>query len=432
MYRPLLTQVCVLVVGLSIGQIAVAETPFTTGSEFQISSSPDVQFGSRSAADAAGNFVVVFENATQAYYPNAFDVLGRRFASDGSPIGSNFQVNSFTPILQVYPNIAMRPSGEFVVVWQSLYQDGSDFGVFAQRFDSAAVPVGGEMMVNTATADYQGNVDVAYDADGGFVVIWEHRTATLSQDDILAQRFDSVGDAVGGEVTINTTTASDQHDPRIAARPDGSFVATWESLGQDGADEAVVVQVLASDLSPIGAEIQANVYTTSDQEDPELAVSADGSFAVVWESQGQLAAGEEVIGRVFNSDGTPRSDEIVVPTTTALDQENAEVAAAEDGGFVVVWRHMSTVDMAYFDILSQRLDSAGQKVGNEFTVNEGTEGYQLYGNIASSARDRFIVSWTDDSGCCSGTGPKVEGRFVDIPLFADGFESADTTAWTIR
>ena len=428
MFRPLLAQACLLLF-FCLGQSADAQTPFTSGSDFQISSNTEDQFDPRSGVDDDGNFVVVFEKAV--YGVPGLDIMGRRFASDGSPIGVDFQINTFTPSDQVYPNIAMQPSGEFVVVWQSRYQDGDDFGVFAQRFDSAAVPVGSEMAVNSTTAGYQGNIDVAYGADDGFVVIWEHRTGTLSQDDVLGQRYDSAGSPLGGELVLNTTTASDQNDPRIAVRPDGSFVAAWESLGQDADGETVMVQLLASDLSPIGAEIQANVYTTNNQEDPELAVSADGSFAVVWESQSQLLSGEEAVGRIFNSDGTPRSDEIILATNTALDQENPEVAAAEDGGFVALWRHYSTTDLAFFEVQSQRLDSNGLKIGDEFTVNEVSDGDQFHSHIAPMPGGRFIVSWREDAyPCCDG--PRVKGRFVDIPLFADGFESGDTTAWTDR
>ena len=412
-----------LVASLVVGSTA-AQEPVPVGSDFQVSSATSEQGYPRSAADAEGNFVVVFDRAPVAD-GSSYGVFGRRFTSTGVAVGDDFQINTYTPNLQVYPNIAMKPDGEFVVIWQSFGQDGGDFGVFAQRFDAAANPLGAELAVNSTTLSYQGNADVAFGADGGFLVIWEHRTETLTQDDVLGQLYDSSGNPVGSEIMINTTTASDQNDPRLASRPDGTFVATWESLGQDGNGETVVVQLLDASAAPIGAEIQANVYTMDNQEDPEIAVAADGSFAVVWESQGQLTSGEEAVARIFNSDGTPRTDEIVVPTTTALDQENPEVAATDDGGFVVVWQHKSTTDLAFLEILSQRLDSSGQKVGAEFTVNAVAEGYQFLPNIAAAPRDRFIVSWTDDTPAFHG-----ESRFVDIPLFTDGFESGDTLAWS--
>ncbi len=35
---------------------------------------------------------------------------------------------------------------------------------------------------------------------------------------------------------------------------------------------------------PAGAEFQVNTYTTDQQEDPAVAVDADGDFVVVWHS----------------------------------------------------------------------------------------------------------------------------------------------------
>ena len=428
MNRSTLSRNLILLLSVGLSPAAFAETPIPSGSDFRVSSATTVQALPRSSVDAEGNFVVVFEREAPAD-GSFFGVFGRRFDSAGSPIGDDFQVNTHTTDNQVYPNLDMRPNGDFVVAWQSNLQDTSDFGVFAQRFDSAANPVGGELAINTTTMGYHGNVDVAYGADGGFLVIWEHRTGGLTQDDVLGRLFDSAGNALGGEIMINTTTASDQNDPRIASRPDGTFVTTWESLGQDGADEAVVAQLLAADASPIGGEILVNTYTTDDQEDPELAVAADGSFAIVWESFGQLASSEETVARIYNADGTPRSDEIIVPTNTALKQDDPEIAATEDGGFVVAWNHESTVDMEYFEVYAQRLDSTGVKVGSVVEVNQVKDGDQLFPAITAAPDGRFIVLWTDDCGC---SGVNGEARFIDIPFFTDGFESGDTTAWTIR
>ena len=58
----------------------------------------------------------------------------------GSPLGPEFRVNSYTTNTQNYPSVAAVPSGGFVVVWQSAYQDGSNYGVFGQRY-GRIVPV---------------------------------------------------------------------------------------------------------------------------------------------------------------------------------------------------------------------------------------------------------------------------------------------------
>ena len=49
-------------------------------------------------------------------------------------VGSEFQVNTYTGGYQEYPAKCRDAAGNFVVAWASDGQDGSDDGVFGQRF----------------------------------------------------------------------------------------------------------------------------------------------------------------------------------------------------------------------------------------------------------------------------------------------------------
>ena len=55
----------------------------------------------------------------------------------------------------------MAADGSFVIAWQSYLQDGSGYGVYAQRFDSAGKPVADEFRVNTYTQNDQGMHEIA-------------------------------------------------------------------------------------------------------------------------------------------------------------------------------------------------------------------------------------------------------------------------------
>jgi hypothetical protein len=84
-------------------------------------------------ADQQGNFVIVWQNR---YGGLGYErVVGRRFDPQGSPIGTEFQVNTYTTGAQVNaPAVAGQPNGTFVVVWENKYQDGDLYGIFGQRF----------------------------------------------------------------------------------------------------------------------------------------------------------------------------------------------------------------------------------------------------------------------------------------------------------
>ena len=51
--------------------------------------------------------------------------------------------NSETDHYQQYSTVAMDQNGDFVITWQSFDQDGDGWGVYAQRYNPAGIPLGG-------------------------------------------------------------------------------------------------------------------------------------------------------------------------------------------------------------------------------------------------------------------------------------------------
>jgi hypothetical protein len=78
-------------------------------------------------------------------------VFGQRYDSTGLPVGSEFQANTYTAYDQYLPAVAADGAGNFVVVWESLRQDGSYRGVFGQRYDAAGAPVPGRVPISGAS-----------------------------------------------------------------------------------------------------------------------------------------------------------------------------------------------------------------------------------------------------------------------------------------
>ena len=160
------------------------------GAAFQVNVvfTEDQQFSSVDS-DAAGDFVVVWQSYKQDGQLDG--IFGRRFDSAGAALANEFQINTYTPIVQSYPAVTVGSDGDFVVAWQSFGNDGNGFGVFAQPFDASGAPVGGELQVNTHTSGYQRLADVAQDDDGDFVVAWQSRYQDNedSSEGVFAQRF---------------------------------------------------------------------------------------------------------------------------------------------------------------------------------------------------------------------------------------------------
>src|SRR6266540_2050668 len=142
------------------------------GPEFRVNTyTTSAQFVPFVSADPSGNFVVAWTSANQDGDQNG--VFAQRYAASGAALGTEFRVNTFTAGYQAEPAVAADASGNFVVVWASQIQDGSGFGIFGQRYGSSGAPVGPEFRVNTFTTNDQGRyLSVASDPSGNFVVAW--------------------------------------------------------------------------------------------------------------------------------------------------------------------------------------------------------------------------------------------------------------------
>ena len=67
--------------------------------------------------DGSGDFVVVW--TSEPPFENGFDVHGQRFDSAGAALGAELEINSHTEGNQVGIAIAADADGDFVVVWTS-------------------------------------------------------------------------------------------------------------------------------------------------------------------------------------------------------------------------------------------------------------------------------------------------------------------------
>ena len=137
------------------------------------------------------------------------------------PLGPDFQVNSYTTSHQAGSAVAFDGAGNFVVAWTSIGSTGSDTAldsVQAQRYDATGGPVGGQFQVNSYTTSQQGDVAVAFDGAGNFVVTWRSDGGAGSDTDgssVQAQRYDATGAPVGGQFQVNSYTTSFQFSPEL-------------------------------------------------------------------------------------------------------------------------------------------------------------------------------------------------------------------------
>jgi hypothetical protein len=384
-------------------------------------------FGPVVAMDADGDFVVAWVAPGEGggYYGGE-DIFVRRFDAAGVAQGPEVLVNSFTTGVQFEPAVAMDADGDFVVAWQSYSyggQDGSNYGIYAQRFDAAGVAQGSEFRVNTFTLQAQTQPAVAMDADGDFVVAWQSEGYDGSHYGVFARRFNAAGEPQGPEIPVSLSTINSQHLPVVAMDADGDFVVAWQSPEPGGGYGYGPYDVFARRFDAAGTaqgpEVLVNSFTTGRQGPASVAMDADGDFVVVWESQGQddpsdtSFYGLGIFAQRFDAAGVAQGPEVQVNTATAGAQRIPSVAMDADGDFVVTWQGPLQDAGGYgygYGVFAQRFDAAGAPEGGETPV--GTGGFLGLPGTAMDADGDFVVAWQ---------APE-EGSYGEYGIFAQRFD----------
>jgi hypothetical protein len=378
---------------LALAALAAAQSPI--GPSFQVNEitagKQGYWHGPNVAADAAGNFVVIWE--TRYEYPNT--ISARRFDASGAALGPELAIA--TEGSSQSPAVASDPTGNFVVVWEDdATALGDDDGIVARRYDSAGAPLGPEFLVNTYTTGFQSNPKVASDAAGNFVVVW-HQYDFYGYGLISGQRFDSSGAPLGSEFQVNSyttgtigyglTIAEDADGIEVAAGPAGNFMVAWSHYdNRDGDANGIFARAFDSSGAPIGPDFQVNEYTTYEQQNPDVVADGAGNFVVVWGGFG--VGGGGVNARRFASTGAPVGGEFNVSSAFYLATVNA--SAGPTGDFVVVWSD-------YYTTHGRQFDSSGGALAPDFTIAPLTYPYYdtLFAAVATQPAGDFVVVWQE-------------------------------------
>ncbi|HEV8290898.1 MAG TPA: hypothetical protein VGP94_03210, partial [Tepidisphaeraceae bacterium] len=353
-----------------------------------------------------------------------------------APVGGEVHVNTYTPNFQGNPAIAADADGDMVVVWESIGQEGTgNTGIYAQRFNSSGTPIGGEIHVNVNTTGGQIMPAVAMDVDGDFTVAWQDNSQEGSGNaGIFARRFDALGNALSGEIHVNNTFDGNQSAPAIAMDSAGNFVVAFESATAPALD--VYARRFDSAGVPQGLEFPVTTVSTMSDRAAAVAMDATGDFVVTWLSYSTDFSTHGIFARRYNSAGVAQSGIVPVNSSTTPRQFFPSIAMDPAGDYVIAWQEFDPTNGIY-GIYAQRYNPAGAAQGANIPVSTSTDARSL-SSTGMSASGGFLVSWqsypTDGSGFgvyarqFAPNGSPVANEFrVNSTTNSDQFNSAVAT-----
>ncbi len=332
-----------------------------------------------------GSFVVTWDSIGQPSGTLA-SVWAQRYDASGNALGTAFLVNASASNSRSTPSIAMNGAGQFVIAWRSFNEEGSGTniastdGVYAQIFNANGSRVGSEFKVNTTVLFAQNTPNVAIDATGDFVVVWQSSAADGSTFDIFGQRYNASGVAQGGEFQINQYTTSNQRNAEVAMDNAGDFVVTWRSTGQDGSSDGVYARRYNAAGVAQGNEFRVNTYTSSNQQFADVGMDASGNFTIVWQSSGQNGVGTGIFSifeQSYTASGATIGGETQVYAVVGQSQTLPALGMDQNGGMMLAWQSVRS-DLISSDIRAQRFtpdataDVYTTSVGQPLTTTAAT------------------------------------------------------------
>lgn len=327
------------------------------------------------AAAANGARIHVFHGFDQLGDTNG--IYARVVGDDGTPYAL-VRVNTTTIDAQFNPAVAVNDAGEFVVVWQSLNQDGDGYGIVMQRVSQTGTLIGSETVVNTVTSGDQGEPDVASMADGGWMVAWNSFDGV--ENHVIVQRYDNAGSTVGGEVQIDTSFSFEAVDPSIARLGNGNLVVTWTNPDAlDGSESGVFAQLLNINGAPMGSNFRVNLDTTDAQSGSQALAISTEEFVVAYVSGVPGSPDTVKVSRFDSSFGSRIGGELLVGSGNGDTLSNVSLVALPDGGFVVGWQRNGEFGSDY---VLQRMDFLANPVGAPVHLNAGSGENQSFGSLA--------------------------------------------------
>jgi parallel beta-helix repeat protein len=322
------------------------------GGEFRVNTNTkDSQDNPAIAPLTDGGFIVTWQS--RDYGGTEYDIFAQRYSSNGNAIGGEFLVNTFLTSWQEYNSVVGLSDGGFVIAWDSTQKDtttdsnSTSFGIFAQRYSANGSRVGSEFQVNTFAATELGKPVLTALSGGGFMAAWQSIDQDGDEYGIFGQRYDGAGNRVGGEFQINAYTTTSQNTPAIATLTDGSVVVSWNSYGQDGSGYGVVAKRYDASGVALGNEFVVNSSTNATQKNPAIAPLSNGGFTITWRSQSQFDGDYGVYGQRYDATGSQVGNEFQISSFTSQDQARAAVTSSPNGGFTAIWHSLSPGETDY-------------------------------------------------------------------------------------
>lgn len=302
---------------------------------------------------------------------------------------AKWKVNKYEKGNQANPAVAViENSGQVkavVVAWQSMAQDGEDFGIYFRVYDELGAEIVPETRANLYTTGAQKNPAVAQLAPDRFFIGWESNFQDGTQESLYGRAFwlNGVGTA---EMLLTESTAGPQKSLALASLPWGGAAMVWSDEG-DGSK--IKGSLFSPDGVPAGWEKGVTFPAGVPDVRPALASVAGDSLVVAWEHG---LGNTDILARIVSAPGTGWTLLSETPVAATSNAESEPVAAFLGDSLFVGWKELAIPISACVKRYSPYLTDPSEKkcVPNSNNV--------LGFDLAPLLDGRVVLFWVETTG----------------------------------
>ena len=362
------------------------------------------QFGPAVAGNPAGDrYFAAWSDPGSSY-----QVEGRVFDAGQNPLMSEFTVNNTTNAgtVQFDSSVTALTNGNFLVVYNDFAADpGGD--IRARLYDSNGMALGNDIAINIHNLFDDTQPSVAALSGGGFVVTYTRGFG--GNIGIRAHVFDQNGVDQTSSIIVHADSA--QMASSVAGLSSGGFVVVW----QDDSSDEVYFRRFQSDGAALDADRVLIDSAGSINQDIHVTALADGGFAVAYTDNGWGIDGTEITFRIFNADGTTRTDYIRANNAAFGGDEGGDQTRptiTTMGDLIVVgWRDVDSSSSRV-----QVFDAEGHAVGENYFFNN----HVLEPELAGLAHGQVANVWTSSTSEGAGLGDSMHSNVAQFTRTQSG------------
>jgi hypothetical protein len=380
---------------------------------FKVSDAAGVQGEPVMTSNSRGEFIVTWQDdrtTPKGIYFQRVDINGSKLGGEVAvATGAGHKGEN---------GVCVDGKDNILVTWWD-WRSGVDYKVYIKRYDSYGNLQGSEIRVSWGSGN-QSQQSISADNEGNFVVAWSDDRAGFDNHDIYAQRYDYRGNRIGNEILM-CNAQHDQWVPKVLMFPDGSFFLAWGD-GRTGSSYDLFMQKYDINGEKVGSELTV-AAGVGDEFPLKMLFDSKGDIVLSWREY-IYPSGSDLFIQRFDSNGTKIGKQIKVndmrksyyPPFIALDSLDNIMCAFGESEFMEYW------------LYSQFFDANGDKVGGTAEIVHDS-GNLMWMDIASDAKDNFLLTYGNGSGDLSGL-PYLQPHHQNGALIIGPLSPQDLWRWS--